>query len=262
VKWLREWVGTENVSVSIMAWILLVEDDQHWLKLISEALPQHQVDMARSYDEAVERLREGLPYDVAIVDLNLIGKQHDMLGGDVLKLLRDDHPATRRIALTGSPPGAVRRILDRYRVDDLLLKQSMDLAEVRAVVEAAAERARGDVPQDVWARRSELWADFSEWRGDTTLLLDQQAQRLGDDLQRDLRSSGRTRAADGAASRAALAALRAELARLEAQKGTFARRCANVSAMIAGIADAGGLAAASREIDHLKMELNTGTMGD
>ena len=83
----------------------------------------------------------------------------------------------------------MRAILDGYSVDDLLLKQSMDLVEMRAVVADAAERARGGIPQDVWARRSELWADFSRWRADTTGLLDQQAQRLRDDLQLDLRSS-------------------------------------------------------------------------
>jgi CheY-like chemotaxis protein len=132
-----------------MARILLVEDDEEWVYLIREALAQHVVHTANSYDGAMEALRQGVVYDVAIVDLNLVkppgpgarvrlrGTVRDMLGGNILDLLRKEYPQTRRIALTGLPPGKVREILDRYDVDDLLLKGDMTVPAVQEAVLAS-----------------------------------------------------------------------------------------------------------------------------
>jgi CheY-like chemotaxis protein len=120
--------------------ILLVENSPEWQDSIRRGLPDHEVDMAPSYDEALAFLDVGPEYALAIVDLNLNDSGTysplDMLGGDVLEHLRDNYPSTRRIALTGFPSATVHEIFERYDIDDLLLKQSLTIADLRKAVRA------------------------------------------------------------------------------------------------------------------------------
>src|ERR1035438_2476041 len=138
--------------------ILFVEDEPDWLDVISRALPDYEVDMASSYGQALELLHAGEFYDVALVDLNLMDSgefdSRDQLGGEVLRLLRDNYPATRRIAMTGWPPSSVRTIFESFDVDDLLLKQNMTLSDVRHGIEQALALARSqhNVPSDTQSR--------------------------------------------------------------------------------------------------------------
>jgi CheY-like chemotaxis protein len=132
--------------------ILLVENSPEWQDSIRRGLPDHDVDLAPSYDEALALLDVGPEYALAIVDLNLNDSESynplDMLGGDVLEHLRENYPSTRRIALTASPSGTVRQIFERYDIDDLLLKQSLTIAELRKAVKVALARAGADTPPD------------------------------------------------------------------------------------------------------------------
>jgi ActR/RegA family two-component response regulator len=128
-----------------MARILLVDNDSEWLGIIHRSLPEYQVDLAQSYDDAMARIRNEVPYDLAIVDLNLIDSPDrntgDLLGSDILRHLAARSPATQRIVLTGLPPSNVKRqILDRYRVDDVLIKGNISLPAIRSVVLAAVAR--------------------------------------------------------------------------------------------------------------------------
>lgn len=163
--------------------ILLVENDQEWRDSVTRALPTYQVDAASTYDDALRLMAEGARYEVAIVDLNLIDSADrnagDLLGGEVLLQLRRDHPATRRIALTAWPPGAVRgQVLDRYGVDELLIKSHLTLSGLREVVEFSLERSASSLPAQARARLSALEDNVRTWYDVRISQLDQQRRIL------------------------------------------------------------------------------------
>jgi CheY-like chemotaxis protein len=241
------------MDASGTARILLVENNPEWLDLIRQALPEYRVDAAQSYDEAVRRIGEGLPYDAAIVDLNLIDSParmaQDRLGGEILLLLRQKHPLTRRLAITGLPPSAVREIFDRYDVDDLLIKANMTFSDLREVVEVSLARTAADTPAEVRARRLELWEDFRRWREDRTARFDEQARGL----QYRLLDSGRL--ADRGAGKEQ-AKVRQQLAALTSQRAAFDRACGEVKAVLAGISNAGEVDLAARKFWDVRQEVD------
>jgi CheY-like chemotaxis protein len=174
-----------------MSRILLIEDDSEWLDLITRTLPEYTVDRAQSYDEAMALLASGFAYDLAIVDLNLLGKGHDQLGGRILEIMRDSYPLTSRIALTGGPLTAVKAVLEKYAVDDLLLKdndgvllkEKIDLAVVRDVVEQALRRRRPeDVPGNLLVEQAEIRNSVLSWRSNTVQRMVQRMHTLENDV--------------------------------------------------------------------------------
>jgi CheY-like chemotaxis protein len=138
--------------------ILLVENDPEWQDSIRRGLPDHEVKLAPSYDEALACLDLGPEYALAIVDLNLNdSKAHnplDGLGGEVLEHLRKYYPSTRRIALTAYPAAAVRQIFERFDIDELLLKQTLAIADLRIAVRASLARAGTDTPENPGGRNA------------------------------------------------------------------------------------------------------------
>jgi len=169
--------------------ILLVDDEPAYGELIGRALPEYHLDFAESYDEALDRLRVGLPYDVAIVDLNLISRKvKDQLGKKVLAHLLANYPSTRRIAMTGASPGSVWEVFEKFQVDDLLFKQRLDLDDVGVVVEAALARASGAVPPALRAERTKLWDRLHKFK---QKLLRRYDARLGS-LEIDIRDTNLT----------------------------------------------------------------------
>jgi CheY-like chemotaxis protein len=224
--------------------VLAVDDDEEWRSLITDALPECRVDAAATYREALDLLHRGIPYDVAIVDLNLVSRKNerilDQLGGRLLGRLQKEYPATPRIVLTGEPPGAVRGLIEKYDLFELLLKQSMRLAELGEVVADALARVTGELSPDLRARRGDLWEGFSEWRDSVRRRIDRRLKTLENDLQNAGRDAGRARAADGA-----LEALRVSGAAFESDCGT-------VAVMIAKIRSEAGLGDAARESAALR----------
>lgn len=126
--------------------ILVVEDDRDWGNLVSRALPTYHVHVVTSFREAREALRTNAPYDVAIVDFNLLDSVQgldDRLGLDILKLLRTEYPATVRIGMAGSLPGSVRSMFDQFGLSDILIKgQGLRLSDFRDVVRQALAREK------------------------------------------------------------------------------------------------------------------------
>jgi CheY-like chemotaxis protein len=214
-----EVVSDENAMIRI----LLVDDDPQWLELIERSLPDYRVDSARSYSETLDLLRPGIPYDVAIVDLNLISPERDELGGSILEKLRAEYPRTHRIGLTGLPPGAVRALLDRYDLDDLLLKGSMALVDVRKIVKLAVERTFADVPSNVKAGRWQLLDELRTWH-EATL------ERIETGLRsrrKDLSDADRAGMVNERAARA-IRVLETEKSKLEREYATLEKTIANV----------------------------------
>jgi CheY-like chemotaxis protein len=136
----------ERSSSTSLPRILFVDDEQDWLDLIKRVLPEYLVDSAASYSDALSLLDTGEPYDVALIDLNLLEPGgRDRLGGGILSILRDRYPATRRIAVTGMPPTAMRTLFEDFDLDDVILKgANLSLADFREVVEHSLARGRGD----------------------------------------------------------------------------------------------------------------------
>lgn len=244
-----------------MTRILLVDDESVWRTMIDEGLPEYQVDQAANFVEARALVRGEALYDAAIVDLNLVDGQRrsagdasagDLLGGEILRELCRVHPWTRRIALTGEPPTAVRRqVFDRYDVDDLLIKSNFKVADLREVVRAAVARSLDDIPLEVAEQKLELWEDFRSWQESTGQRLGQQLRSL----ENDLRGGGRLRAED-AEARAALTALKARLAVLKRRRDAFRKQCSKVEATLAAIASTADVSVTSGEVDALKRTLD------
>lgn len=147
-----------------MARILHVEDDPKWRELIKGRLKDHHVDSAESQEQALDYLQRGAQYDLALVDLNL-ETDSDLGGGEVLDLLRNNYPDTRRIVITGRPPaGSVRaNVFERFDVEEIIIKGQLDTPDLRRVVEEALARTSGGLPQSLRLRRSELRQRYRDW---------------------------------------------------------------------------------------------------
>jgi CheY-like chemotaxis protein len=234
-----------------MARILLIENDSEWLDLISRTLPEYTVDRARSFDAAIAFLASGVAYDVAIVDLNLLEAGHDQLGGRILEIMRDSYPSTSRIALTGGPLTAVKAVLDKYAVDDLLLKGSdgvllkdkIDLAVVRDVVEQAVRRRRPDeVPGDFLAEQSEIRNAVLSWRSNAVQRMVQRMHTLENDVA-DAERVGKE--ASGPA---------AELAELHVRMQELQSKCSGLLEQVSGICTNEDVARSREKFDAVKGE--------
>lgn len=147
-----------------MAKILHVEDDRDWIDVIRRALAEHHVDSAGSYEAALQYLHVGAPYDLALVDLHLRGVG-DLLGEELLDLLRVRHSRTHRIVITGAPPSdsALRTLIERFDVDGILIKGKITMAELRRMVDESLTRDT-PVSVDVRVRISELQLEFGRWQ--------------------------------------------------------------------------------------------------
>lgn len=224
-----------------MARVLLVENEGVWLDMIREALPEHDVDKAQSYKDALTLLGSNVAYDVAIVDLNLVaGGTNDRLGGNLLKYMRDRHPTIRRIVLTGETPTSARALFDEYNPDDVLLKHQMDLSVVRGVVETALDRAAGDVPDNFGLEKLKLRNSLHSWEESALLRLTQRARRLRNDIQEAERTGKK---ADDSAT---------TLAALEARMQDLKTECANLAAAVTAIHSVDDHVRAREEFARLK----------
>jgi CheY-like chemotaxis protein len=159
-----------------LARILYVDDQEFWRKYIAQQLRGHHVDTADSFQAAVDLLDSGSGYAAALVDLNL-RDDDDGEGGDLLDLLCLRYPETKRIVVTGSPPGGSvgKRIFERYDVEALVIKRNVSLPDLRRVVEEAIAVKPGELPQSLRLNRWVLRQRFRDWHR-------VQADRLEDEL--------------------------------------------------------------------------------
>lgn len=222
-----------------MARILHIEDEPSWRKLVKERFADYHVDSAGSHKEAVELLRNGPSYDLALVDLKLEASS-DGGGRDILDLLKSDYPETRRIVLTGSPPaGAVRTsVFERFDVEEIIIKSQTDAPDLRKVVVEALARPTDGLLQGQRLQRSELRQRFWEWRRQILKDLRGQIQRADDYVSR----AGKV----GVQSRErAEASLREAKARLD----SFHETCTDLRQMLDSINTSSDLAHALDALD-------------
>jgi CheY-like chemotaxis protein len=220
--------------------ILLVDDNKDILGSIKRTLPRYDVDDVQSYEEALGRLQASVPYDVAIVDLNLTEEGTDKLGEDLLDILQKEYSLILRIALTGETPSAVQEFLERFKLADLLLKQNLDLGKVREVVRRVVTRAGQDMPVQLRSDRGERWGQFSKWRDERTRGLKGRAQALDKDLQDFGLASARGRQAAN------------ELARVRAQQAALEQDCSAMAVKLANVRNEADLATATADLAELQ----------
>lgn len=207
-----------------MSKILHVEDEDSWRGFVKRALADHHIDSAASPDEALYYLQGEVPYDLALVDLNLI-KPGDLLGGEILDLLRSRYPSTRRIVVTGSPPGGSLRanIFERYEVEEIIIKGQLTLPDLRRVVEGALDQKMWGVPQDVKLRKSELKQRFRDWqRSQASLMNDKMREAEG-----HLRDTEKLHGQSGRRAQEALSVV-------QAQRDLFESDCSAIAELLDG----------------------------
>ena len=118
--------------------ILIVDDDENITKTMKAILQDegYLVETAVTGDEAIQKA-EKTPYNIALLDIRL----PDMEGIELLKLINDGVPRTRKIMVTGYPSmqnaiaalnkGADAYLIKPVEVDSLLLavKNQLKLQE-------------------------------------------------------------------------------------------------------------------------------------
>lgn len=117
--------------------ILIVDDDNTIRKTLKAILEDegYTVDLAATGQEAIQKTEENA-YDIALLDIRL----PDMEGVELLKLIKDNVPKTRKIMLTGYPSmqnaiAALNKDADAYLVKPVdvekLLSTIKDQLELR-----------------------------------------------------------------------------------------------------------------------------------
>lgn len=155
-----------------MARIIHVDDEIEWIEVVRRSLVGHHVDSARSLAEALSLIQTSEPYDLALVDLNLVG-QEDGMGCEVLDHLRLTYPQTRLVVITASPPAGDMRstTFERFGLEGVIIKGKTTLPGLQSVVIRALRSDAGDIPRDVKVRESELSERYREWHDRSMELL-------------------------------------------------------------------------------------------
>jgi len=226
--------------------IIHVEDEPAWVEFMRNALADYRVDSAQTFKAALDLIRGNMPYDLALVDLNL-ERDDDLLGGEILDLLKIDYPSTRRIVVTGRPPGGSLRanISDRYGVEEIIIKGRTTIPDLRRVVAETLQTARGDEPaQDVRLAKSELTQRYRDWR-------ESQATRIQTHV-RDARDQAREAGRRGGAASPA----DASLDRWLLFQRNFQHDCTDLEAILSGIRTMPDVTAASARLEQLTVSFS------
>jgi DNA-binding NtrC family response regulator len=108
--------------------ILIVDDDESIRKTMKAILEDegYKVDLAASGKEAVQKTNNAA-YNLALLDIRL----PDMEGVELLKLMKDSVPRTRKIMVTGYPSmqnaiSAVNKNADAYLVKPVDVEKLLD----------------------------------------------------------------------------------------------------------------------------------------
>ncbi len=132
--------------------ILLVDDDQQMQEIFKTVLEDegYLVDCASSGKEAIQKTTEN-SYNVALLDINL----PDINSVELIKLLKEPVPRTRKIMVTGYPTlknavGSLNNKADFYMVkpvdiDMLLAIVKEQLAQQKAEMRLCEEKVNAEL---------------------------------------------------------------------------------------------------------------------
>jgi DNA-binding response OmpR family regulator len=112
-----------------MTKVLVVDDSEDIAMLVVQHLRLEGFEAeARTsgFDELLDPAGWRTPPDVVIVDLNLPGTD----GGDILRFVQANFPATRRVLYSGSDPQWLPGGLELVGLADAVILKSANLAEI------------------------------------------------------------------------------------------------------------------------------------
>ncbi len=120
---------------------ILVVDDDETIRTTMKAILEDEgyiVDLASSGKEAIRKTQEN-NYNIALLDIRL----PDMEGIELLKLMKDTVPRTRKIMVTGYPSmqnaiGALNKHADAY------LLKPVDVEKLLRIVKEQLENQQND----------------------------------------------------------------------------------------------------------------------
>lgn len=229
-----------------MARILHVENELDWIEITREALLDHHVDSARTYSEALALIRGSSPYDLALIDLNLV-RDNDGLGREILDVLRLECPSTRRIVVTGRPPegGLRKNIFDAYGVEEIIIKGEMTLPDLQRVV-GMALTASDTITSDVKLRKSEALQRYRSWRIFTSQAMDDKVR----DAQEYVHNAGRVHGQSGRRAQEVLDALLGE-------RELFQRQCSEVETVLTDARNLADVLAGVESLDLAMARFNS-----
>ena len=142
--------------------ILIVDDDENIRKTMKAILEDegYVVDLATTGNEAVEMTQE-TAYNIALLDIRL----PDMEGVELLKLMKDNVPRTRKIMVTGYPSmqnaiSALNKNADAYLVKPVDIEKLLNMVkEQLRLQESEREYSEKKVAEFIEARVKELSLD-------------------------------------------------------------------------------------------------------
>jgi CheY-like chemotaxis protein len=228
-----------------MARILHVENEPEWLDIVRRALADHQVDSAGTYERALMLLRDSSPYDLALVDLNL-EQGNDGLGGEILDLLKLEHPATKRIVVTARPPSGamMANIIRRYGADEVLIKGQLRLPDLRRAVAgslggADETESAEPMPRELAQHKAALRQRYRDWTERVDGVIDERVAKAAEYLTnaQKLHRQSTHRA-------------KASLDGWHALQKKFTDESARLEALIAGVDTATELRSAAEELER------------
>jgi two-component system, NtrC family, response regulator HydG len=119
------------MSLEKQARIILVDDDESIRKTMKTILEDegYIVDLASTGNQAIEMTQEK-EYNIALLDIRL----PDMEGVELLKLMRDNVPRTRKIMVTGYPSMqnaiiALNKKADAYLIKPVNVEKLLELVK-------------------------------------------------------------------------------------------------------------------------------------
>jgi two-component system, NtrC family, response regulator HydG len=141
--------------------ILVVDDDENIRNTVKAILEDegYSVDLAATGREAIKRTEETL-YNVALLDIRL----PDMEGVELLKLMKDAVPRTRKIMVTGYPSmqnavAALNKNADAYLIKPVDIEKLLDtVKEQLQLQEKEREFSEQKVAEFIETRVKELSA--------------------------------------------------------------------------------------------------------
>lgn len=154
-----------------MGLVLLLEDDQRFVRAVKRALAKHEVLDASAVDQAIAILDER-EVDCALVDLNLTDFD-DNSGAELLAYMKRNTPHVPRAVVTGSRlrGGIYSNLMSRYGVAEVVIKGAFErsgfgttdlLTVVETMLEAGPEANRGALCERVKSEASDRKSALKE----------------------------------------------------------------------------------------------------
>ena len=228
-----------------MARILHVEDEPEWLGIARRMLADHQVDPAETYEKALMLIRDNPPYDLALVDLNL-ERDNDGLGGQLLDMLKIEHPKIRRIVVTAKPPsGGLRaNIFERFGADEILIKGQLGLPDLRLAVSSSLGKINEDEADELLSPeltrgKAALKQRYRDW-----------SEHLEGTIEHRTASASEYLINAQKVHRQSTNRARAGLERWHALQKRFTDECARLEALIDGVDSRATLKSAAEELEY------------